>query len=320
MLLILRTTDGAPAASAFQAHELEAHLAWVRGAATGRIEREGLDLRGADLRGLNLCAARVAGCDLTGADLRGATLAQAELVDCDLTDADLTAADLSDAQIEGGSLVRALLAETNLVNARATRCDWTEAFFWETWLAGALIDGDEVVDLSRPGRDRLTAVVVASPGVPPRMPEPSTRWLGATRTHGWSLHGSTAAWNALRGRLPPQPPPEDLQGLLMQIDHWTSPTRWGEFGLTTWSDLPLWEPAPDLERRCRGRIHAPRIEARGPNRVLVRWIVDSAVLIRRELSLSAQGQVERTDEALGRLPMHEGKGWGEDLGRWVPIA
>jgi len=64
----------------------------------------GANLRGADLRGADLCGANLRGADLRGANLRGADLRDADLRGANLRDADLCGADLRDADLRGADL------------------------------------------------------------------------------------------------------------------------------------------------------------------------------------------------------------------------
>ena len=87
---------------------------------------ERIDLRGIDLRGEDLAAARLRGCDLSGADLRG----------CDLSCAALQGVDLSRADLRGARLRGASLRAARLLGADLRQADLTDAE-----LCGAALDG-----------------------------------------------------------------------------------------------------------------------------------------------------------------------------------
>ena len=89
---------------------LELHRKWLNNGDGGkRADLRGANLRGADLcyanlrgadlRGANLCDANLRGADLRGANLRGADLRGANLCDANLRGADLRGADLRGADL-----------------------------------------------------------------------------------------------------------------------------------------------------------------------------------------------------------------------------
>jgi uncharacterized protein YjbI with pentapeptide repeats/beta-lactamase regulating signal transducer with metallopeptidase domain len=86
----------------------------------GALDREtlkrcfGCNLRGRDLRGIDLHAVSLTGDDLRGADLRGVDLSGAKLVGVDLRDAKLDGANLSNAALSGCDLRGTSLANANL--------------------------------------------------------------------------------------------------------------------------------------------------------------------------------------------------------------
>jgi uncharacterized protein YjbI with pentapeptide repeats len=71
------------------------------------IEKGDANLRGADLRGADLCDANLRGADLCDADLCGANLRGADLRGADLRDANLRGADLRGADLCGAELQNA---------------------------------------------------------------------------------------------------------------------------------------------------------------------------------------------------------------------
>jgi hypothetical protein len=76
-----------------------------------------LDLRGTDLRGVNLLGASLRRADLCGADLRGADLREADLCGADLQGADLLGANLRRADLLGADLQGAYLRKADLRGA-----------------------------------------------------------------------------------------------------------------------------------------------------------------------------------------------------------
>lgn len=79
-------------------------IADLEGAPFWQTNREGVDLRGADLRDANLRGADLERAKLGGADLRGAKLERANLRDADLRSADLRGATLRGADLRGANL------------------------------------------------------------------------------------------------------------------------------------------------------------------------------------------------------------------------
>jgi uncharacterized protein YjbI with pentapeptide repeats len=91
-----------------------------------------VDLRGADLRGVNLM-----GADLRGADLSQANLTEATLREVDLKKATLRGADLSQANLNGATLRWADLREANLTEATLRWADLSQADLTEADLTKA---------------------------------------------------------------------------------------------------------------------------------------------------------------------------------------
>ncbi len=88
-----------------------------------------IQLRQADLRGINL-----SGANLEQADLRGANLIRANLSGSQLEDSYLNEASLDDANLDHCGLSRAILLKTSLINANLKRADLTK-----TYLSGSLL-------------------------------------------------------------------------------------------------------------------------------------------------------------------------------------
>ncbi|EIB3840225.1 pentapeptide repeat-containing protein [Salmonella enterica] len=100
---------------------LEEHKVWIT---SMRESGSRADLRGANLRGANLCDA-----DLRGANLRGANLCDADLRGADLRDADLFGADLLGANLRGANLRGANLRGANLCGANLCGADLPDLTF-----------------------------------------------------------------------------------------------------------------------------------------------------------------------------------------------
>lgn len=93
------------------------------------------------------------GIDLAGADLRHANLVNAGLDDArlesaDLSGANLSGANMSEARMRGARLVGAALPGTCLAFADLQKCDFTDALFGATDIAGATVNGAHFSTLS----------------------------------------------------------------------------------------------------------------------------------------------------------------------------
>ena len=108
---------------------LKKHKKWLDNEKCGKCSNlNGVDLRKADLIGINLIGGNLRGADLrdvnliginlTGADLSGADLSNANLSYADLSGADLWNANLSYANLENANLWNADLADANLKNIK----------------------------------------------------------------------------------------------------------------------------------------------------------------------------------------------------------
>jgi hypothetical protein len=83
----------------------------VRWAATVRAYLRGADLRGAELCGADLSNADLRGAELCGADLSNADLRGAELCGADLSNADLRGAELCGADLRGAPVIEDIHAK-----------------------------------------------------------------------------------------------------------------------------------------------------------------------------------------------------------------
>src|SRR5713101_3847351 len=153
-------------------------------------EREGLDVRGADLqhadlhglpltrlrgglpfhkwldvteeqrrlaavlmRGANLLKAQLEGADLSEAQLEGADLSGAQLKGADLSRAQLKGADLSEAQLEGASLSEAQLRGANLWKAQLEGANLSKAQLKGVNLSEAQLKGVNLIGAQLEGAD-----------------------------------------------------------------------------------------------------------------------------------------------------------------------
>ncbi|MEC8493798.1 MAG: pentapeptide repeat-containing protein [Planctomycetota bacterium] len=127
----------------------------LKGADLAGVDFSGLDLALADLRGARLAGADLSGASLArvraaGADLTGAKLAGADLIDAQLGDACLGGADLSSARLQGARLDGAILSGATLAGADLTAASLGGARLVGATLDGATFDGARLVgaDLS----------------------------------------------------------------------------------------------------------------------------------------------------------------------------
>ncbi|EDT8110721.1 pentapeptide repeat-containing protein [Salmonella enterica subsp. enterica serovar Oranienburg] len=114
---------------------LEEHKVWIT---SMRESGSRADLRGANLRGANLC----------DADLRGADLRDADLFGADLRDADLFGADLLGANLRGANLRGANLCGADLFGANLRGADLCGADLFGADLLGANLCGANLPDLT----------------------------------------------------------------------------------------------------------------------------------------------------------------------------
>jgi hypothetical protein len=106
--------EDAPPFRAASLHDLLTHLAIHQ-------VHLSLDLRGADLRGLDLSEVYFSCDTIAGADLTGANLRDAVLTECDFTRVNFTGADLRGALLHGADLTGANLADAQLTCASFDR-------------------------------------------------------------------------------------------------------------------------------------------------------------------------------------------------------
>ena len=141
-LAVLRSLDGNRKAQVVRfLYELgligKVDESWVEGSWKERGIGAIIDLRIADLTGVDLFAA-----NLRGANLRTVSLIGANLSYADLSDADLGNTNLSYADLGGVDLFRANLRNANLMNAK--NCDDPHLARAESLVGATLPDGREI--------------------------------------------------------------------------------------------------------------------------------------------------------------------------------
>jgi uncharacterized protein YjbI with pentapeptide repeats len=100
-----------------------------------------LQLRGSDLRGINLSQADLRGADLSKANLREVNLSGANLAEAQLNEADLSSANLEEANLTETSLIKAYLIRANLHSANLRNAYLTGAYLTKSILTGADLKG-----------------------------------------------------------------------------------------------------------------------------------------------------------------------------------
>ncbi|PSF35400.1 pentapeptide repeat-containing protein [Aphanothece hegewaldii CCALA 016] len=100
-----------------------------------------IELRRADLRGLNLSYADLSGADLSYANLREVDLTGANLSEANLNEADLTGANLQQANLEGAYLIKAYLIKTNLKETNLSKAYLTGAYLTKSDCSHANLSG-----------------------------------------------------------------------------------------------------------------------------------------------------------------------------------
>ncbi|MFN9707918.1 MAG: pentapeptide repeat-containing protein, partial [Burkholderiales bacterium] len=117
----------------------------------------GANLRGEDLRGVNLVRANLTDADLTGANLVRANLVRAHLKDADLTGANLVRADLTGADLTGADLTGANLSDANLYLAHLSDAKLTGANLQDALLHDAKLKGADLTNADLTGADLWVA-------------------------------------------------------------------------------------------------------------------------------------------------------------------
>jgi uncharacterized protein YjbI with pentapeptide repeats len=123
---------------------------------TGEREFINLQLRGADLRGINLSQADLRGADLSKANLRevnfsGANLAEVQLNEADLSSANLEGANLTEASLIKVYLIKANLRSANLREAYLTGAYLTKSILINADLKGAYLNGTQLTGANLKG-------------------------------------------------------------------------------------------------------------------------------------------------------------------------
>jgi hypothetical protein len=123
--------------------DLQAALT-VLGRRTRAYDKEKLDLRGTDLRGVLLDGAHLERAILVGAHLEDASLQEAHLEAADLRGAFLSNADLVEANLKGANLSEARLESAYLVEAHLEGANLGGAFLAGAYLGGAHLEGADL--------------------------------------------------------------------------------------------------------------------------------------------------------------------------------
>ncbi|MEG3438242.1 pentapeptide repeat-containing protein [Pannus brasiliensis CCIBt3594] len=124
---------------------------------SGERQFSSVQLRGADLRGVNLGNADLSGADLSKANLREVNLSGANLAGAFLNEADLTSANLEGANLQGASLIKAYLIKTNLRSANLSGAYLTGAYLTKSNLARANVSGAYLNGIQLTGADLTEA-------------------------------------------------------------------------------------------------------------------------------------------------------------------
>ena len=116
---------------------------------SGQRNFQKIQLRRADLRGLDLSHADLRGADLSYSNLRDVNLSGANLSEVYLDEADLSGANLQGTNLQNASLIKAYLMKTNLENANLSQAYLTGAYLTKAIvinanLAGAYLNGSKL--------------------------------------------------------------------------------------------------------------------------------------------------------------------------------
>ena len=116
---------------------------------SGQRNFQKIQLRRADLRGLDLSHADLRGADLSYSNLRDVNLSGANLSEVYLDEADLSGANLQGTNLQNASLIKAYLMKTNLENANLSQAYLTGAYLTKAIainanLAGAYLKGSKL--------------------------------------------------------------------------------------------------------------------------------------------------------------------------------
>ena len=116
---------------------------------SGQRNFQKIQLRRADLRGLDLSRADLRGADLSYSNLRDVNLSGANLSEVYLDEADLSGANLQGTNLQNASLIKAYLMKTNLENANLSQASLTGAYLTKAIvinanLAGAYLNGSKL--------------------------------------------------------------------------------------------------------------------------------------------------------------------------------
>ena len=113
------------------------------------------------------------------------------------------------------------------------------------------------------------------------------------------------------------------------VDFWTTENDLGDLLVSTFEEIPWRKNLTDAERQriadlessVSTQIEPPKVRSSANDTIVTRWLLSNRRLLRRELVVSNDGQVTRTDQVVAEdLPAPSGKLWGFVKGRLVPTG
>jgi hypothetical protein len=129
------------------------------------------------------------------------------------------------------------------------------------------------------------------------------------------------------------PPPitdaEQARVYAMFCDAATTDAQWGELPVAAFEDIPFRrmltgdekEQIDGLRETHAVKMHPPRVEQVAGGFSFELWTVSMSRLIYRQLFVSSEGRMRRTDVVLADpIPVPLGKAWGLVGDRYVPVA
>ena len=144
------------------------------------------------------------------------------------------------------------------------------------------------------------------------------------------LTGHLGNLQAVCAAEPPLLPDVDTARAFANIgDFWTTESALGELLLNSFAEIPWEKNLPPSEQAIvdslrdsvAAHLQPPQVEPTPDGVRVSKWILSNRALIRRELVVSARGQLSRRDEVLDEaLPVPPGNLWGMLNGRLVPTG